>query len=61
MGDTRYLDAPNTSNAKRDRLRFWPHAFLMAIVFSLFCAPVVLGSVTVSTPFLKLASISNAQ
>src|SRR5262249_27751000 len=32
-------------------------AFLIAIFFSLFCACTVLGSVTVSTPFLKFASI----
>jgi hypothetical protein len=35
-------------------------AFLIAIFFSLFCASVVFGSVTVSTPFLKFASILSA-
>lgn len=35
-------------------------AFLMAIFFSLFCASGVFGKVTVSTPFLKPASILSA-
>ena len=35
-------------------------AFLIAIFFSLFCACSVFGSVTVSTPFLKFASILSA-
>ena len=34
-----------------------PQALLMAIFFSLFCASAVLGKVTVSTPFLKVAAI----
>jgi hypothetical protein len=34
--------------------------FLIAIFFSLFCACGVFGSVTESTPFLKLASIFSA-
>src|SRR5262249_21372033 len=34
--------------------------FLIAIFFSLFCACAVFGSVTVRTPFLKLASILSA-
>src|ERR1700730_7001544 len=37
-----------------------PHAVLMAIFFSLFCASGLFGSVTVSTPFLKCASILSA-
>ena len=37
-----------------------PHALLMAIFFSLFCASGLFGSVTVSTPFLKCASILSA-
>ena len=35
-------------------------AFLIAIFFSLFCACSVFGIVTVSTPFLKFASILSA-
>src|SRR6516164_2920270 len=35
-------------------------AFLIAIFFSLFCDCAVFGSVTVSTPFLKFASILSA-
>jgi hypothetical protein len=31
-----------------------PHALLMAIFFSLFCASGLFGSVTVSTPFLEM-------
>jgi hypothetical protein len=37
-----------------------PHALLMAIFCSLFCASGLFGSVTVSTPFLKCASILSA-
>jgi hypothetical protein len=40
-----------------DRVDRWTQAFLTAIFFSLFCACCVFGSVTVSTPFLKFASI----
>jgi hypothetical protein len=40
--------------------RYQPHALLMAIFFSLFCASGLFGSVTVSTPFLKCASILSA-
>jgi hypothetical protein len=35
-------------------------AFLIAIFFSLLCTSVAFGSVTVSTPFLKFASILSA-
>jgi hypothetical protein len=34
-----------------------PHPALTSIFFACFCASAFLGSVTVSTPFLKLASI----
>src|SRR5262245_35951378 len=35
----------------------WTYAVLTAIFFSALCASVLLGKVTVRTPFLKLASI----
>src|SRR5262249_6621459 len=53
------LDFAGSGSARRRR-RTQPdkiQAFLIAIFFSLFCACTVLGSVTVSTPFLKFASI----
>src|SRR6516164_7944845 len=40
--------------------RLGVQAFLIAIFFSLFCACGDFGSVTVSTPFLKFASILSA-
>src|SRR5208282_4420783 len=43
--------------ANSDRSEKDDQAALTAIFFSAFCASVLFGSVTVSTPFLKLASI----